>query len=173
MKKLIISVLTALLLIALFAVPAVAQIALFAVPALAAQTENITATVSVGQYSSVTITDNGTAGLDFGSLDPGTVKSEEAALPSVTVTAAGENNVDVTISISGDNFTSGSYEFGIGNAYWNTSNDSGTATAMDTTPTTVATLSADESVDIYHWLSIPAAQESGSYSTDFTYSSSP
>jgi hypothetical protein len=159
MKKLVISLALALLLIAAVAIPVMA--------------DDITASVTVTEYSSVTITDNGAAGLAFGSLNPGTVKQAETDTPSVTVTAAAENNTDVDIKISGTDFDDGgSNNFAIANAFWNDANDAGTATEMKKTGVstdTVATLSANESVDIYHWISVPATQEAATYSSTFTY----
>jgi hypothetical protein len=156
MKKLIISITLALLLIAIAAVPAMA--------------DDITASVTVTSYASVTITDNGAAGLSFGSLTPGTDKQAEAAAPSVTVTAAEENNTPVNIKISGTDFTDGgTNSFGIDNALWNDESNDATATAMSTTAATVATLNANESVNIYHWLSIPTGQAAATYNSTFTY----
>jgi hypothetical protein len=157
-KKVLVSVLLSLLLVGILAVPATA--------------DDITASVTVKSYSSVTITDTTPAGLQFGNLDPGSVKQSEANSPSVTVAAAPENNVTVTISISGTSFSDGSHSFAAGNAFWNTSNDASSATTMSTTPATIGTLSAGQSVQIYHWLSIPTAQAAGTYNSTFTYTSS-
>lgn len=156
MKKLVISLALALLLVAVIAIPAMA--------------DDITASVTVTTYSSVTITDNGAAGLAFGSLTPGTDMQPEAAAPSVTVTAAAENNTDVDIKISGTDFDDGgSNSFAVANAFWNDENNSGTATAMSTSAATVATLSATQSVNIYHWISVPDTQEAATYNSTFTY----
>jgi hypothetical protein len=157
-KKVLISVLLSLLLVGILAVPAMS--------------DDITASVTVKSFSSVTITDTVPAGLQFGNLDPGTVKQSEANSPSVTVAAAAENNINVTISISGTDFSDGSHSFAVGNVFWNTSNDAGSATTMSTAPAAVGTLSAGQSVQIYHWLSIPTAQSAGTYSSTFTYTSS-
>jgi hypothetical protein len=157
-KKVLVSVLLSLLLVGILAVPAMS--------------DDITASVTVKSYSSVTITDTTPAGLQFGNLDPGTVKQSEANSPSVTVAAAPENNVTVTISISGTDFSDGSHSFTVGNAFWNTSNDAAGASTMSTTPATVGTLSAGQSIQIYHWLSIPTAQAAGTYNSTFTYTSS-
>ena len=159
MKKLLISAILALTLVALLAVPAVA--------------DDITASVSVNTYASVTITDTGTTGLDFGSLDDGAVKQPEAASPSVTVTTSSENNVDIAILISGTDFSGSAGSFVISNAYYNTTDDSGGALGMTGTPTQVGSdLTPGDDMDIYHWLSIPDGQTAGSYSSTFTYTSS-
>jgi hypothetical protein len=156
MKKIIISAVLALMLVAVLAVPAMG--------------DDITASVTVTEYASVTVTDNGTAGLSFGSMTPGQDMKAEAASPSVTVTAAAENNIDLDIKVSGTDFSDGgSNSFSIGNAYYNTASDSGSASAMSTTPATVDTLSAGEHVDIYHWLSVPEEQAAATYDSTFTY----
>ena len=159
MKKAILGCIIALVLVATITIPAMAE------------TSDLTASVTVTEFASVTITDNGAAGLSFGNLEPGTVMQAETSSPSVTVTAAAENNVDMNITISGIDFSDGgTNSFGIGNAYWNDSNETGTATAMSTTAAGVAILAAGTSVDIYHWLSIPANQAAASYTSTFTYS---
>ena len=127
MKRLLISLAIVTVLVAIMAVPVMA--------------DDITASVTVNTFASVTITDEGDAGLLFGSLDPGTVKQAETETPSMTVTTSSENNVDITISISGTDFSDGgspANTFGIANAYYNTTSDAGTAVAMSTTPTAMA-----------------------------------
>lgn len=157
MKKIIVSVVLSLMLLAVFAIPVAA--------------DDIPASVTVNSFSSVTITDNGDSGLLFGSQNPGTVKTPEAGSPSITITAASENNQTVTIVVSGVNFADGGNSIPIANAFWNASDNSGTATAMSTTPTTVGTLDAGQSLNIYHWLTIPASQAAGDYTSTFTYGS--
>jgi hypothetical protein len=146
MKKCLVSALLALMLMAVMVMPAMAE------------TSNLSASVTVTEYASVTITDNGAAGL------------AETASPSITVTAAAENNIDVDIKLSGTDFSDGgTNSFTIANAFWNDENNSAEATAMSTTAATVATLSATESVSIYHWLSIPVEQVAATYTSTFTY----
>jgi hypothetical protein len=165
-KKLIISITLSLMLVAVLAAPAIADDPI-----------ELGASVTVTEYSSVTITDTTPAGLDFGDLADGAVKQPEDASPaaSITISAGSENNIDVNIELSGMDFSDGlGHSFDISNAYWNDADDSGTATALLETGTdtdTIATLSAGESADIYHWLSIPDGQYAGSYSSTFTYSS--
>lgn len=162
MKKILISVFVSIMLLSILVMPAIAD------------EVGKTATVHVNTYKSVTLTDPDPAGLQFASLNPGAVKQPEFNSPSITITAAAENNADVAVSINGTDFAGpGGVTFDIGNAYWNTGSDSGSATAMSKTPASVATLHAGaippESVDIYHWLSIPSGQAAGDYSSTFTY----
>jgi hypothetical protein len=147
-------------------------VAVLALPAVADEPGPVTktASVTVTGYKSVTITDTAPEGLQFGSLIPGTVKEPEAGTPSITIAAAAENNGTVAVSIKGTDFSDGSTNsFGIENAFWNTSNTPGTATAMDTDYASVTTLNAGQSVNIYHWLSIPNEQAAVAYESTFTY----
>jgi hypothetical protein len=153
---------------------AAALVVALALPAMA---DTITATVTVQEYASVTITDNGTGGLSWGTMTPGQDKKAEAASPSVTVAAAAENNRDVNILLSGTDFANAGVteSFAIANAYWNDVDNSTLATGMKETgiaTDTVATLSASQSVDIYHWLSVPDTQAADAYTSTFTYTSS-
>jgi hypothetical protein len=159
-KKILISAVLALMLVAVIAVPAMAD---------APGEVGKTATVTVTAYKSVTVTDNGATGLSFGSLNPGTEKQAEAASPSLTISAAAENNGTVAVSIKGTDFSGTGHTLTIDNAFWKTTNDSVTATAMTISYASVTTLAAGAHVDIYHWLSIPAAQAADSYTSTFTY----
>ena len=151
-------------------VASVALVAVMAVPAMAVE-ENRTATVTVKEFVSVTITDPGAAGLQFGELDPGAVKAEEANKPAINIAAAAENNGDAEVFLKGTDFASSGNNFGVGNAFYHDSDASGDATAMtsDYPGTAWKTLAPAGSVDIYHWLSIPVGQEPGAYESTFTY----
>jgi hypothetical protein len=87
---------------------ALTLVAITALPVMAADYQDVSASVTVNAFISVTLTDNGAAGLDFSSLNPGAVKQPEAAMPtnpSVTLEAAAENNADTDITIWGTDFT--------------------------------------------------------------------
>ncbi len=158
-------------LIALFL--AVCLIVVMAAPVFALDTTK-TASVTVNAFKSVTISDPDPEGLSFGSLNPGADKVAEADAPSITITAAAENNGDVVVTIKGTDFsddgTPTPITFPVTNAFWKTSNDPVTAIAMTTTDATVATLGAGDSVSIYHWLSVPDEQTAATYESTFTYS---
>ena len=146
-------------------------VAAMAVPAMAAE-ETLPASVTVTEYVSVTVTDNGTSGLAFGSLNPGAVKQPEAEAPAVTITTAAENNKDVDVFLKGTNFSDGgSNSFAISNAFYHDSDASGSATAMSATYDGSAwkTLGAGATLNIYHWLSVPDTQAAATYSSTFTY----
>jgi len=157
LKRVLIALALSLCLIGVVAAPA------------AALEQPIGATVSVNAFSSFTITDNGTEGLSFTASNPGAVNIAEANSPSITVSAAPENNQTGTVSIKGVDFASGGNTIPIGNAKWDKDSDVAGATAMTTSYVVVGTLTAGTSLSIYHWLSIPNGQASGAYTSTFTY----
>lgn len=168
MKKLIISVLTALLLIALFAVPAVAA------------EEQLSAEVQVSQYINFTISDPSADGIVFASGDPGDNVTD---VETITLIVGSDTNVDVSVSLKSDNLTgpgtpipatnvkfdddstfgegteTGDAEGTMGNTY---------ATTSPTPWYTVTALTGD-SQTVYHQLTIPDPQASGTYSGTFYY----
>ncbi|HEY56113.1 MAG TPA: hypothetical protein G4N90_01600 [Dehalococcoidia bacterium] len=161
MKKLLISLAVVGVLVGLMAAPVMAE---------DVGEVGKTASVTVNAYKSVTVTDNGSPGLDFGSLTPGTEDEPEAASPSLTIAAAVENNGNVAVSIKGTDFSDGgSNSFDIENATWNTSDETGSDQDMLETYAPVGTLPASTSLSIYHWLSIPGGQAAASYTSTFTY----
>ena len=162
------------LLVSLFTV--VALIALMAVPAMAAEEVAKTATVTVSEYISFTVTDPGDAGINFGSLDPGTTDSPEVAqngAGAVTLTVAAETNVNCNINTKGGgDFDDGAtHTFGLDNAKWDIDSAVAGATAMTTTYAliTTSTAGSEETQEVWHWLTIPAAQYAASYNTTFYY----
>jgi len=83
---------------------AVALVALMAVPAMAAEEVQKAATVTVTEYISFTITDPAPAGLQFGEMAAGTDDEAEANTPALTLTVAAETNVDCNIQTKGEDF---------------------------------------------------------------------
>jgi hypothetical protein len=119
---------------------------------------------------SVTITDNGAAGLNFGHCNPSTGKSPEASSPSITITAGSENTRAAEIYLNGTNFT-GAGTISIINAFYNDTDNASTAMAMSTSygSTPWKELAPGETLNIYHWLSIPAGTPAGDYTSTFRY----
>lgn len=96
MKRLLVSVTVALGLVMALALPA------FAAPPV-----HRPATVTVPSYINFTVTDNGAAGLSFGTLNPGTSDNPEQAQPgssAVTLTVGAETNSNTSIQTKGDHF---------------------------------------------------------------------
>ena len=139
-------------------------------PVLADEEQSVTASVTVTEFIDVTVTDHGDTGLHFGSLSPGVLKQPETAAPSITVSLAAGGNTDVDVSLKGADFSDGiSANFSADNAFWNTTDAAGVATAMSTGYAAVGTLTPGNDLDIYHWLSIPSGQDAASYTSTFTY----
>ncbi len=138
--------------------------------------------VSIGyaaapEIISFSVIDHPDAGINFGDLVKGSTYNPERAQNSsqgaVTLVVAAETNVDCNIQIkaSGD-FSDGTGNFiPLCNASWGVSNQTGSASNMTVDYVTVATSAAglEESVDIWHWVGIPAGQEAAIYETDFYY----
>ena len=166
MKKVLISLVLAVVLMLAVAAPAMA----------AAVETSKTATVTVNEYINATLTDNGTSGINFGSLDSGTSNNPADGQPAtgaVTMTIGAETNVAVKTGVKGVDFSDGaSHTIAIGQASWNTTNTPGTATAMTTSYAQVgsdSTPGVQQIQQIYHWLSIPNGQYPAAYTSTFTY----
>jgi len=161
--RLIASLIVAMMLVALMAAP------------LMAVSGTVPASVTVSEYISFTVTDNGAAGLQFGSLDPGTTDVPEAAqngTGAVTLTVAAETNVNCDIEVKATDFT-GAGTIAITNAKYGITSTLAAATAFAAANTyytlDTSTALAAKTVNVWHWLSIPSVQEAGSYSSTFTY----
>jgi hypothetical protein len=149
MKKLIISVLTALILVAVMAAPAIA-----------ADTQTTQASASVSEYFSISLS----GGITFSSLNPGDTDVAADSSPAVVITVEPETNVNVDIGIMGDN-TDG---ITIDNWEYSTDDD---ATLYPLTAAYVLTYD-DEGVgtcNFYHWITVPGATGSGTYHADVHY----
>ena len=151
-------------------------VAVLALPAMAANPSEITASVTVNVYISCTITDNGDGGLDFGSLNPGDTDEAEAAQDgagAVTMVVAAETNVDCDINVKATDFTCSTYTIAITNAKYGITSTLGSATAFAAADTYYtldsSTALTAKTVDVWHWLDIPSVQEAGDYASTFTY----
>jgi len=150
-------------------------VAVLAAPAMAAE-QGVGASVTVTEYISCTITDNGAGGLNFGSLDPGTTDEPEAdqdGAGAVTIVVSADTNVDCDIEVKATDFTYSTYTIAITDAKYGITSTLGSATAFAAADTyytlDTSTAGAAKTVDVWHWLSIPGGQEAGSYSSTFTY----
>ena len=164
MKRLLVSLTLALTLIAFAAAPALAIDA------------SKSASVTVTEFISFTVTDVSSDGVQFGSLAPNTpdnpADGQDAVNGAVTLAVAAETNVDCDINLKGADFGDGAaHLIAIGNAGWHTSDVPGSATPMTTLYALVDTSSAGvaKSVDVWHWLSVPAGQYANTYNTNFDY----
>jgi hypothetical protein len=150
-------------------------LAVMAVPAMATEVSK-PASVTVTEVISFTVTDAGTAGINFGSLAQGTTNGPEVnqtdSVGAVTLVVAAETNVNCNVQIkaSGD-FSDSTHTIALSNAKWDTDNGVDGATAMSTTYATIGTSTAGTaySQDVWHWLTIPGAQVAGTYTTTYYY----
>ena len=64
-------------------------VAVLALPATAAVEQTVPASVTITEHISITITDSGTAGVNFGSLEPGAINAPDTdsndTTPTITV----------------------------------------------------------------------------------------
>lgn len=138
------------------------------------QMDSVTATVQVVKVESLTVDDHLPMGLSFGNLVPGAGDKAEISQGdngSLIIRAGVENNVDFYINTKGGDFVSGTDIMTVDNVRWNTENDTSTATSMAEQYATIGTLPPGGSQVIWHWLSIPGAQEPGVYTSVFYFQS--
>lgn len=150
------------------------------------------ATVTINTFVDITLTDTGTAGFAFGSLDPSDINKKEAdqvdgasVTPAATITRETTSNVDVKIRLKGDDFTVGTDNLAVTNVDYD--NDGLEGEGTDTGPYTQETMqttyptgggfddpwatltSADPTVKIWFWLDVPGGQAAGSYTSSFSF----
>jgi hypothetical protein len=122
-----------------------------------------------------TVIDYGSAGINFGSLDPGAVDQPEAAqgpsLGAVALVIGADTNVNIDIQIRGTDFTSGGNTIAIGNVKYNNTDSPGGTSTLTTSYVTWYSVSANtaDTRQCYHWISIPAGKVAGSYTSTFSY----
>jgi hypothetical protein len=165
MKKRVFSILAiAALLVASIAIPCVAQ-----------DTHDLPASVEVSEYISITITDNGTAGINFGTVNPGTTDNPDinsiagSGNSTIRITVDAGSNANVDIQISGTDFIA--TDFTIANAKYSTTID-GTKELMTGSDTLIVgadNLAPGEYIDLWHWLDVPSSIPAGTYGSTFTY----
>lgn len=108
--------------------------------------------------------------VDFGSVSAGS--SNQPALLPLNVTIQSTTNVNVNLTLNGSDFTYLAYSFGVGNLSYSNSS-AGTKINMATSfpPPPFANWVnipklATTNRSIYFWISIPAGQEAGAYSSN-------
>ncbi len=121
---------------------------------------------------SITLSDPGSDGIDFGEVDPGSENVgdvlQDDGVPAVTVTVAPETDVAVDIGIMGT-VTSGDLEL----SNWKYS--------QDFEKTTIASLTGSPHVAVYtnkvandicafyHWITVPAGTTAGEHTVQVSY----
>ncbi len=136
-----------------------------------AASQSTTASVSVSQFLSITLSNTP---VDFGNMNPGEgpINANTNQGYPLIVTVGNESNIDASISARANNpvFASGSDTFPVSRMEWS-STGAGSWTAYSTSDATVcAPVSPGGSCNIYHRISIPPGQAAGSYSVGITIS---
>ena len=153
MKRLLLSILVALMLVTVMAMPV-----------SAVDQWDIGASVDVTAVVSITLTDPGDPGLDFGSVAPGTEDVGETeqsegppAIPAIQVAVESETNTNVDIGIMGA--ATGSLAL----AEWEYSlTYSGTKTSLTGSYEPEYSNVGVGSYDFYHWVDVPVGTAAGS-----------
>lgn len=150
-----------------------ALVAVMAVPAMAAEGTKV-ASVTVNEVISVTITDVGDDGVNFGTLNTGDADKPDVAqstaddtTPAVTVTMGSENNVNCDVSMKGTDFDA---TIPIESAKWAEEAHGAAKTAITTAFVPVkAGVVPGGVVNIWHFITIPTGAAGGTSTSTFTY----
>ena len=138
-------------------------------PAMAANVDQLTASVTVNEVISITLTDAGTAGINFGAVSaPVTGQGDvdqNASTPAVKVNVGAETNVNVDIGIKGS--TAGT--LALSNWKYSTLH----AGTKDPIPATYALVYSAKSpgsiVDFFHWINVPSETAANTYTCTVYY----
>jgi hypothetical protein len=155
MKRKIISVIIALVLMMIFALPAAATVE-----------QTTSASVTVGEVISITLSGS----IAFGSLSPGVSEvgttGQTDGNPAITINVAPETNVQVDIGIKGA-ITSGTLAL----TNWLYSKDFAKTdiTGLTTSYIGVYIDSGDGDKPFYHWITVPGGTASGTHTIDVSY----
>lgn len=174
MKKILVSLVSVLLILGIVSVAIAATF----------QESAVTASASVNQFVSITLTDAGVAGVNFGSLDPGTSDTPDAAqtsvIPAIKVTNDVVSNVNIKVNAKGTDFSDGGVNsFGAGQATYD--DDNIPSQGVETGKAETALANAYPGVDYYtgiapgsnagfwFFLDIPSSQAAASYTSTLTF----
>lgn len=153
---------------------AVMLAATMAAPAMADDYGEITASVTVTEVISVTITDANSDGVNFGTLDQGDTDKPDVAqsttnssVPAVVVTMGAENNVSCNVTMKGTDFDA---TIPIGSAEWAEGAYNAAKNSITTDYALIKSgVAAGEAVDIWHFIDIPLDAAGGTFHSIFTY----
>ena len=161
-------------LLSLALVLTMATVAIINVVPASAEEETVTASVTVNEVISVTISDADSDGVQFGSLDQGTPDSPDVAqstsdssAPAVTVAINVGTNVNVDVSLKGTDFDT---SVPITGASWAEGAYDATKNYMTTSHQLVSgDVAPGASVELWHFLTVPADAAVGTFSSTYTY----
>jgi hypothetical protein len=143
-------------------------VAILATPAMAAQEQSVGASVSVGEYVSITLADGGThSGLNFSANPDGTPyddNDQTQTNPAMKVIVGSETNVNVDIGIKGSTSSALALD-----SWKYCDTYLGIKAGLTTSYVAVYTNATPGTFNFYHWVTVPAATPSGSYSATVYY----
>jgi hypothetical protein len=157
MKKLLISAVLALMLVAVMAVPAMG----------AQDEESVGASVSVNEFVNITLSGS----IDFGSLTPPQTEvgatGQSNGNPAITITVATETNVNVDISIKGAIATG---TLALDNWKYSKAFDKVGIAGLTTSYVEVYdNVAKGSSNAFYHWITVPDGTASGTHTVTVSY----
>ena len=157
MKRILISVLMVLMLVAIFALPA-----------MAAEEETSTpASVTVSEFVNITLAGS----IGFGTIAPpvtvpqGTTGQTDGS-PAITITVESETNVDVDIGIKGA-ITTG--DLALSNWLYSTLFDKSDIAGLTVSYAEIYTDAGADVYDFYHWITLPGGTTAGSHTVSVSY----
>ena len=156
MKRILISVLMVLMLVAIFALPAMA----------ASEETSTSASVTVSEFVNITLAGS----IGFGTIAPpvtaqGTTGQTDGS-PAITITVESETNVDVDIGIKGA-ITAG--DLALSNWLYSTLFDKSDIAGLTVSYVGVySNVGAGVNV-FYHWITVPGGTAAGSHTVDVSY----
>jgi len=141
-----------------------------------------TASVGVNEIISFTVTDLGGAGIAFGDFNPGTSNNTATPNPALNLTVGSSTNIDVDISLKGTDW-SGPAAMTLADAIVRFDDDATLSEGSETGEFEGVLTTAYQiwyevaaplggnapSTEVSHWVSIPASQKAGDYTSTFTY----
>ena len=157
-----------------FIMPLLLLVALVIAPTFEEATAS--ASVTVNTFVDITITDRGTSGISFSSVDPGTNNNpgtqQNSTHGEVNFKVESTTNKNPTnVGLKASLFTSPSFD---GNV---TADDDATIdvfpdtqqTQLTTAFSTLKTLAPASSTEIWYWMDVPSAQAAASYTSTFGF----
>lgn len=146
--------------------------------------ESVGASLAVPPMVSITITDAGTSGVNFGSIDPGTTDvgdaDQGASTPAIIVTNDAVSNFNIKVNVKGTDFSgTPSGTLTVDHVTYDDDNtpsevsETGKAeTALDTTyPVTdyYTGITPGSDADFWFFIDVPSDQYAADYSSTFTF----
>jgi hypothetical protein len=127
----------------------------------------------------LTVTDYGSPGINFGSLDSGMVNQPEAAQGSsngaVALVIGADTNINISVQLMGTEFTSGGNHIAVTNVKYNNTNSPSGASTLTASYVTWYSVSAHtaDTHQCYYWISVPSGQAAGNYAATLCYQAVP